>query len=79
MNASLDRKAMEFLSMHNQQGKALVIPNAWDITTARIFEDAGFPAVATSSAAMFVSQGYTDGEDIGRSKLLEVLGKMSKF
>ncbi len=41
--------------------RVLVLPNAWDVITARLFEDAGFPAVATSSAAVANALGYTDG------------------
>ena len=39
----------------------LILPNAWDVVTARLFEDAGFPAVATSSAAVANALGYPDG------------------
>lgn len=39
----------------------LVLPNAWDVITARLFESAGFPAVATSSAAVANALGYADG------------------
>ena len=39
----------------------LVMPNAWDVVSARIFEDAGFAAVATSSAAVAWSLGFPDG------------------
>lgn len=41
--------------------RVLVLPNAWDVVTARLFEDAGFPAVATSSAALANALGYADG------------------
>jgi 2-methylisocitrate lyase-like PEP mutase family enzyme len=39
----------------------LVLPNAWDVITARLFESAGFPVVATSSAAVANALGYADG------------------
>jgi 2-methylisocitrate lyase-like PEP mutase family enzyme len=49
-----------FRALHD--GPALLIlPNAWDVVTARVFEDAGFPAVATSSAAVANALGYPDG------------------
>jgi len=38
-----------------------IIPNGWDVVTSRIFEEAGFPAVATSSAAVANALGYPDG------------------
>jgi 2-methylisocitrate lyase-like PEP mutase family enzyme len=30
----------------------LVLPNAWDGMSARVFEDCGFPAIATTSAGI---------------------------
>src|SRR5947208_2375903 len=39
----------------------LVLPNAWDAATARVFEAAGFPAVATTSAGVAAALGYPDG------------------
>ncbi|RJQ89996.1 isocitrate lyase/PEP mutase family protein [Amycolatopsis panacis] len=43
-------------------GKPLVLPNVWDADTARLVEAAGFPVVATSSAAVAASLGLADGE-----------------
>jgi len=56
-------KAERFRELHDRK-KILILPNAWDVPSARVFEDAGFPAVATSSAGMLVSLGYPDGETI---------------
>ena len=56
-------KAEDFRRLHDRR-EVLVLPNAWDVPSARVFEDEGFPAVATSSAGMLVSLGYTDGEEI---------------
>ena len=43
-------------------GPMLVLPNAWDAATARLVVEAGFPVVATSSAAVADSLGFGDGE-----------------
>lgn len=40
----------------------LVLPNAWDATSARAVVDAGFPVVATASNAIAAVLGYPDGE-----------------
>jgi 2-methylisocitrate lyase-like PEP mutase family enzyme len=40
----------------------LLLPNAWDPMSARIFEAAGFPAVATTSGGLAWALGYQDGE-----------------
>jgi 2-methylisocitrate lyase-like PEP mutase family enzyme len=63
-------KAEFFRSLHHTIERILVLPNAWDVPSARIFENMGFHAVATSSAGMFVSLGYPDGEEIGRETFL---------
>jgi 2-methylisocitrate lyase-like PEP mutase family enzyme len=41
-----------------------VLPNAWNAESALVLEQNGFPAVATSSAAVAASLGYEDGEQM---------------
>ncbi|MBI3860167.1 MAG: isocitrate lyase/phosphoenolpyruvate mutase family protein [Thaumarchaeota archaeon] len=72
----LREKAERFRGLHH--GGILILPNAWDIPSARLFEDEGFPAVATSSAAMMVSLGYPDGEVIPRAEYFGAVGKISE-
>jgi 2-methylisocitrate lyase-like PEP mutase family enzyme len=67
--------AEDFRALHLGR-KTLVLPNAWDVPSARMFEIEGFPAVATSSAGMMVSLGYPDGETI---RLEEYLGGIRKL
>jgi 2-methylisocitrate lyase-like PEP mutase family enzyme len=43
-------------------GELLVLPNVWDAASARVVADAGFPAVATASAAITAMLGHPDGE-----------------
>ncbi|WP_328607094.1 isocitrate lyase/phosphoenolpyruvate mutase family protein [Amycolatopsis sp. NBC_00345] len=43
-------------------GRPLVLPNAWDADSARLVVEAGFPVVATSSAAVAAVLGHPDGE-----------------
>ncbi|WP_309147823.1 isocitrate lyase/PEP mutase family protein [Streptomyces sp. NTH33] len=52
-----------FCAMHERQDPSdpLVIPNVWDAVSARAFADAGFPVLATSSAAVAATLGYRDG------------------
>ena len=38
--------------------------NVWDVASARIVEDAGFPAIATTSAGIAFAHGYPDGQKI---------------
>ena len=68
--------ARRFLELHHGP-EILVLPNAWDAASARIFEDAGFPAIATSSAGVAYSLGYTDGEKIPRDEMLAVVCRIA--
>ena len=70
-------KAEDFRALHHR-GKILVLPNAWDAPSARVFEDAGFPAVATSSAGMMVSLGYPDGEIVPRDEYVSAVKRIAK-
>ncbi len=47
----------------HRPGQPLLLPNAWDIPSARAVAAAGFPAVATSSLALADTLGYSDGEN----------------
>jgi 2-methylisocitrate lyase-like PEP mutase family enzyme len=55
------QKAAALRALH-VPGDPLVLPNAWDAASARLVEAAGFPVVATSSAATAAVLGYEDGE-----------------
>lgn len=58
--------------------RILVLPNVWDVASARIVEDAGFPAIATSSAGVANSLGYPDGQKISRDEMLEVVARIAR-
>jgi 2-methylisocitrate lyase-like PEP mutase family enzyme len=49
-----------FMALHTREG-GLVMPNAWDGLSALILADAGFEAIATSSAALAATLGRVDG------------------
>jgi 2-methylisocitrate lyase-like PEP mutase family enzyme len=68
--------ARQFLALHDGR-KTLLLPNAWDVASARIFEEAGFPAVGTSSAGIANSLGYPDGQKISRSEMLAVVRRIA--
>lgn len=50
----------KFLALHTREG-GFVMPNAWDGLSAIMFAEAGFEAIATSSAAFAASLGRPDG------------------
>ncbi|WP_320785230.1 isocitrate lyase/phosphoenolpyruvate mutase family protein [Streptomyces sp. CRN 30] len=49
------------LHRHRVADDPLVLPGPWDAASARVFERAGFPALATPSAGIAASLGYADG------------------
>jgi 2-methylisocitrate lyase-like PEP mutase family enzyme len=59
--ATLAEQAQRLRSLHFGDDM-LVLPNAWDAGTARTVAEAGFPAVATSSAAVARARGFEDHE-----------------
>lgn len=62
-------KAKQLRALHHGQ-EMLVLPNAWDCASARVFEDAGFSAIATTSAGVAFSLGYADGQHIRPEQML---------
>ena len=70
-----NEKAELFRSLHRGP-EILVLPNAWDCASARIFQLAGFPAIATTSAGIAFSLGYTDGERIPQDLMLATVGRI---
>lgn len=61
-------KAAAFRALHSRDG-AFIIPNPWNIGTARLLADAGFEALATTSAGYAFSVGRPDGT-IGRDETM---------
>jgi 2-methylisocitrate lyase-like PEP mutase family enzyme len=70
-------KAEKLRKLHHGP-RILALPNAWDVVSARILEEVGHPAIATSSAAMAFSLGYPDGQRISRSEMLVAVGRITR-
>lgn len=71
------RKAEELRKLHRGP-RMLVLPNAWDVASARVVEELGYPAIATSSAGVAFSLGYPDGQRITRDEMLGVVGRIAR-
>ena len=59
-------------------GRPLLLPNAWDAASALLVEQAGFPAVATSSAAVAESLGYQDGEGAPPTEMFDAVRRITR-
>jgi 2-methylisocitrate lyase-like PEP mutase family enzyme len=68
-------KAARLRALHHGP-QPLVFFNAWDAVSARLVESLGFPAVATSSAAVCFAQGYRDGQTISREGMLGAVARI---
>ena len=55
-----------------------MLANVWDVASARIVEDAGFPAIATSSAGIAFAQGFPDGQKIPPERMLTVIADIAR-
>lgn len=61
--------AAEWLRALHHRPQPLILPNVWDPASARAFADAGFAALATSSAAVAITLGSEDGQAAGAEML----------
>lgn len=82
MNAPRLESARKFRELHQQDG-CFIVPNAWDIGSAKVLEAAGFPAIATTSAGIAFSLGRVDhgyapaSARVERDAMLERAGAMA--
>ena len=64
-------------SLH-RPGAPLLLPNAWDVATARAVVAAGFPVVATTSAGVAASLGYEDHEHAPADEMLAAAARIAR-
>ncbi|GAB3976928.1 hypothetical protein GCM10029978_065180 [Actinoallomurus acanthiterrae] len=74
--ADLKTHAERLRELHG--GEMLVLPNVWDAAGATIVADAGFPAVATSSAAIAAMLGHPDGEGAPWQEMFAAAGRVAR-
>ncbi|MDO3702259.1 isocitrate lyase/phosphoenolpyruvate mutase family protein [Micromonospora sp. C28SCA-DRY-2] len=77
MTATPTGRAAALRALH-RPGDPLILPNAWDAGSARAVAAAGFPAVATSSAAVAESLGHTDGETTPVDELFAAVARIAR-
>lgn len=75
-SADLVRRADVLRALHHG-GQPLVLPNAWDVPSARSVEAAGFPAVATTSGGIASMLGYPDGQVISADEMFAAVARIA--
>jgi 2-methylisocitrate lyase-like PEP mutase family enzyme len=69
--------ASALLKLH-EGPKILVLPNAWDVASAKVIAAAGAKAIASSSAGVATALGYADGQHIPRSEMLDMVRRIAR-
>jgi 2-methylisocitrate lyase-like PEP mutase family enzyme len=70
-------KAAQFRQLHHDISP-LVLANIWDAASALVVEQAGFPALATTSSGVAAALGYRDGQQISKDLLIETLARITR-
>ena len=75
-NLEQKKKAEALKALHLGK-EPLVLPNVWDVASARIIEEAGFPAVATTSAGVAFAHGFPDGQKIPADRMMAAIAEIT--
>jgi 2-methylisocitrate lyase-like PEP mutase family enzyme len=75
--ADLQSRCDLLRSLH-RPGDPLLLPNAWDVATARAVVAAGFPVVATTSAGVAGTLGYEDHEGAPGDEMLAAAARIAR-
>src|SRR5437764_2201851 len=73
----LERRCELLRSLH-RPGAPLLLPNAWDVATARAVVAAGFPVVATTSWGVAAALGYEDHERAPADEMFAAAARMAR-
>src|SRR3954453_3645915 len=68
----------DLLRSLQRPGAPLLLPNAWDVATARAVVAAGFPVVATTSGGVAATLGYEDHEGAPGDEMLAAAGRIAR-
>ncbi|CAN5246154.1 isocitrate lyase/phosphoenolpyruvate mutase family protein [soil metagenome] len=72
----LEQRCQLLRSLH-VPGKPLILPNAWDVASAKAVVAAGFPVVATTSAGIADTLGYEDHEGAPADEMLAAAARVA--
>ena len=70
------KRVQTFRALHRPP-PTLLLPNAWDLMSALIFADAGYPAIATTSAGVAWALGYADGEKTPWAEVVDATARIA--
>lgn len=70
------KKAARFAALHREG--CFILPNAWDVPSAGLIAEAGFPAIATTSSGIAFAGGLPDGEKIGVERMFAMVAEIAR-
>jgi len=70
-------RAATFNGLHDHPSRPLVLVNVWDAASARVVEDAGATAIATTSAGVAWSLGRPDGNTLTRAEAMDAVARIA--
>ena len=68
----------ELLRSLHVLGSPLMLPNAWDVTSAKEVVAAGFPVVATTSGGVAATLGYEDHQNAPADEMLAAAARIAR-
>jgi 2-methylisocitrate lyase-like PEP mutase family enzyme len=77
LDSELESRCDLLRSLH-RPGNPLVLPNAWDVATAKAVVAAGFPVVATTSWGVAAALGYEDHEHAPGDEMLAAAARIAR-
>ena len=75
VNHAQKERAEAFLALHHAP-PVLILGNAWDVSSAKVFELEGFKAVGTTSAGIAATLGYPDGQQMSLAETIAVVERI---
>jgi 2-methylisocitrate lyase-like PEP mutase family enzyme len=73
----LSKRAEQLRALHHA-ADPLVLANAWDAASARMVQEAGFPAVATTSSGVSASLGWADGQQVPPDEMFSAVARIAR-
>ena len=70
-------KAQRFLELHSAP-EILKLPNAWDVSSAKIFQLEGYEVIGTTSAGVAATLGYADGQRMSLEESTQVTKRIAE-
>lgn len=78
MSSPTQKEKAEQLRHYHHEKPMLVLPNVWDAASARIIEQVGYRAIATTSSGLAAALGYRDGQQMSRAMMIEATARIAR-